>query len=393
MEDKIKRTQEFLKKYHMQGWLLYDFQKINNLALEFLEISSEMLITRRFFYFIPRTGSPVKIVHSIEAQVLNHLPGKTISYKDRKELLVALKSILFQLSPIAMEYSPSCLIPYLSKIDAGTYELISSFECKIVSSGLVLQHFTSTLDESQINSHIRAGRFLTDLMERAFDFIKTDFKNNKIITEYSVQQWIQNELEKNNFITDHEVICAFGKNTANPHYNPSKKSSLILKENDLILLDIFAKEKESKSIYADICQMGFVGKNLPQKVAEIINIVKKSQDLALEFLVEQKKKNKEIKGFKVDEICRDYIAKFNLQDHFTHRTGHNLYTCLHGPGAHLDSFETFDERPLIENTAYTIEPGLYFDQEFGVRLEIDILVKSEEIVVTTPIQKIVHHIF
>lgn len=392
MEKKIRDAQSFLREHHIEGWLLYDFHKINTLAYEFLEIPTDTIITRRFFYFIPKTGTPIKLVHSIESKVLDKLPGKTLFYKDVKSLKKALEEIVESCSSVAMEYSSDCSIPYLSKVDAGTVELIKSFGCDVISSAPVLQFFTSTLSEDQIKSHKNSGAFLVKTVDKAFNYIKECRHSNREITEYDVQQWILKEFEKEGFVSEHEVICAFGKNTADPHYVPSKNKSLKLESDQLVLLDIFAKENNNKAIYADICHLGFTGKKLPKKVEKALNLVKEAQDEALNFISQRVGQHRVVKGFEVDEICRGVITSQGMGQYFSHRTGHNLYTTLHGPGAHLDSFETIDERPLIPNTAYTIEPGLYFDQDFGIRLEIDILITKKDVVVTAPMKNIINYL-
>ncbi len=392
MREKLLNAQKYLKQHDIEGWLLYDFQKLNPFALEFLEIPEKNLITRRFFFFIPKTGEPVKIVSKIEPNILSHLPGETITYQSIDSLKTTLESVLENLSSVAMEYSPMCDIPYLSKIDAGIYELVKSLGVDVISSANILQYFSSTLNEEQIRSHKNSASFLVQTVENAFEFIKSALTNNKQISEYDVQSFVHEEFDKRGFYTDHDVICAFGKNTADPHYCPQKSSALKLENDQLILLDIFGKEKKPKSIYSDICFMGYTGSKLPQKIQETLDLVKSAQDEALAFISDRLEEKRLVRGFEVDEICRNVIKSKGFSDYFIHRTGHNLHMQLHGPGAHLDSFETVDDRPLIENTAFTIEPGIYFQGEFGIRLEIDVLIHDGKLEVTTPMKNIINYL-
>jgi Xaa-Pro aminopeptidase len=96
--------------------------------------------------------------------------------------------------------------------------------------------------------------------------------------------------------------------------------------------------------------------------------------------------NQPIAGWQADEAGRSLIVKAGFGDAFTHRTGHNIGTVLHGNGAHLDNLETHDERLLLPNTCFSVEPGLYFPGEFGVRSEIDMIARKNKAEVTGRIQ-------
>ena len=71
---------------------------------------------------------------------------------------------------------------------------------------------------------------------------------------------------------------------------------------------------------------------------------------------------------------------------FTHRTGHNIGTILHGNGANLDNLETHDERLILPDTCFSVEPGLYFPGEFGVRSEVNMVVRPGKAEVTGRVQ-------
>jgi Xaa-Pro aminopeptidase len=72
-------------------------------------------------------------------------------------------------------------------------------------------------------------------------------------------------------------------------------------------------------------------------------------------------------------------------DNVLHRTGHSLGESVHGNGVNMDDYETHDDRRLLAGTGFTIEPGLYFD-DFGVRSEINMIVRDRDAVVTGPLQ-------
>src|SRR5271165_6573407 len=92
--ERLHDVQRRLKEQHIDGWLLYDFQLSNPLALNFLLLPNDSALTRRFFYWIPSQGEPVKIIHAIEPKALEHLPGKTRVYFKWESLEAILTEVL-----------------------------------------------------------------------------------------------------------------------------------------------------------------------------------------------------------------------------------------------------------------------------------------------------------
>lgn len=390
---KVVEAQRYLKEYSIEGWLLYYFANNNPLALEFLEIPKEKHLSRRFFYWIPKQGDPLSIVHKIEPYVLDHMPGAKKFYQRWQELEKCLQEILNKKKAIAMEYSPYNALPYISKVDAGTVEMVEKCGVKVVSSGPFLQYFTSVLNEEQKHSQKEAGQFLDKIAEETFVFLSKCLKENKSLSEYQLQQWVLEHFDKQDFTTEYPPTCAFGVHTADPHYSPSKESSFLLKQNEPVLLDFVAKRKQKSSVYGDITRVGFTGSSIPAKYQKIFEVVKNAQAQGFDFIKKHFGSNKEVKGFEVDQVCRGFVEKEGYGDYFTHRTGHNLYLSVHGSGAHLDSFETFDDRPLIPNTCFTIEPGIYLPKEFGVRVEYDVIIHNNNTLeITSGVQEKIRQI-
>lgn len=391
--NKVSEAQKYLKQSNIDGWLLYYFSYNNPIALEFLEIPREKHLSRRFFYWIPSEGDPIAIVHKIEPYVLDHMPGIKKFYQKWQELESILQESLKHRKSVAMEYSPYNALPYVSKVDAGTVEMVEKCGVKVVSSAGFLQHFTSVLSEDQKYSQKEAGVFLDKIAEEAFCFLSKCIKENKPISEYELQQFVLEHFDKKGFITEYAPTCAFGIHTADPHYSPTKESAFLLKPNEPVLLDFVAKRKEKGSIYGDITRIGFVGSVITKKYQILFDIVKKAQKLAFDFIKERLGSNRVVKGFEVDVVCRSFIEKEGYGDYFTHRTGHNIGTSVHGSGAHLDNIETFDDRPLIPNTCFTIEPGIYLPNEFGVRVEYDVIIHDDKTLeITSGIQENIRQI-
>lgn len=382
MKPSFEDVQIALQKQHIDGWLLYDFRRCNDLACQFLEIPESQLLTRRFFYWIPVRGEPIKIVHAIE-NPLKDLPGKTLKFSSWQLLEQHLAETLKGSSRIAMEYSPRNAIPYVSKVDAGTIEVIRSFGIDVVSSCDILQKFTNVLSQQQVEMHLTAAEILDETAEKTWGMIFQAFKANKKVTEYDVQQFILQQFEEQDCMTDDPPICAVNEHSADPHYSPTKLTAEVIKPGDFILIDLWCKLNRPKAVYADITRVGVAAKNPTARQLEIFMIVKKAQQAATDLVKDRFATGKPLHGWEVDQAARDVITAAGYGDYFIHRTGHSIDTSDHGSGANIDNLETQEQRLIIPGTCFSIEPGIYLTGEFGIRLEYDIYVSLEGIVRVT----------
>ena len=82
----------------------------------------------------------------------------------------------------------------------------------------------------------------------------------------------------------------------------------------------------------------------------------------------------------------DILAAGGYGDFFIHRTGHSISTEVHANGANMDDLEIHDERQILPNSCFSIEPGIYLP-EFGVRSEVNVLVRAKSAEVTGKIQR------
>ncbi|MFA6598604.1 MAG: M24 family metallopeptidase [Ignavibacteriaceae bacterium] len=373
----IAVIQNILKDRNIDGWLLFDFRGSNDLALEILGIKKESHLTRRFFYFIPKTGSPSKIVNAIEEHNLAHLPGEKLSYSSHISLREQLTKALSGSKTIAMEYSPMNAIPYLSKVDAGTLELIKTFGVEIVSSADLITQFTALWSNEQYEENVPVAKTLVGIASNAFNFIKNNILARNTLTEYSVQQFIMDEFQAKNLITDFPPIVGVNENSANPHYAPDETTFKQIKENDFVLIDLWAKTPDDSSVWSDITWVGFVGKEVPEKYNKVWSIVKNARDAAFDLVEERFNNHQPVYGFEVDNASRKVIEDAGYGKYFIHRTGHSITTTLHGSGPHMDNYETKDERRLLPSTSFSIEPGIYLTGDFGIRSEIDVFIHDD----------------
>lgn len=386
---KIEQIQERLRAQQLDGWLLYNFRGTNVFATKILEMPADVFLSRRHFYFIPATGAPRKLVHSIEAHALDHLPGEKFIYSQWSTLDDGVKNVLGAAKTIAMEYSPKNAIPYLSKVDAGTIEYLRAFGVEIVSSGNIVQYFEARLNEAQYTEMLETAHVVRMTADAAFGFIGERLRTGKPVTEFDVQTTMLDVFRAHDLITYADPNCSVNGNGANPHYEPTKEHASPIHKGDYVLIDLWAKKNKPGAIYADITWVAYVGEVIPPKYQEVFDIVKGARDAAVDYLKQQFGAGKTVLGCEVDDVTRKYIADRGYGEHFIHRTGHNIGEEVHGNGAHIDNFETHDERELIPETCFSIEPGIYLPGEFGVRLEIDVYIsKDREVIVPgQPIQQ------
>ena len=386
---RISAIQATLKNYNIDGWLLYNFRQSNVFASKLLELPPHLTQMRRYFYFIPAQGTPQKLVHGIEQYNLDHLPGNKTVYVSWQSLQEGLKKALGGVISVAMEYSPNNAIPYVSKVDAGTVELIRSFGVEVVSSADIVQYFEARWTDEQRADQFETSKVLRKTVDVAFGFIGERLRAGQKVTEYDVQQRMLQYFKENSLVIDDAPNCSVNANGANPHYEPTKEIFSEIKKGDYVLIDLWAKKNKPESVYSDITWVAFAGRNIPEKYQKVFEIVKGARDTAVDYLKKEFASGRKVRGCDVDDITRKYIADKGYGEYFIHRTGHNIGVEVHGNGANIDNLETHDQREIIPETCFSIEPGIYLPDEFGVRLEIDVYISKEKKIVIPgePIQQ------
>jgi Xaa-Pro aminopeptidase len=378
----IQRT---LAMEQIDGWLLYDFHGLNPIAAKLTGLSgSGRMATRRWFYFIPATGTPKKVFHAIERGLLDGVPGVPVLYSGRRQFEQQVTDMLRGCKVLAMEYSPECNIPYLSRVDGGTVDFLRRIGMRIISSGDLVQRFEASWDEAAIASHRAASERLYRIKDRAFAFIAEKLGAGVAITEYDVQQAMLGWFRESGLVTDHPPIVAAQEHAGNPHYAPEAEGSRRIAPNELVLLDLWGKLDRPGAVYADITWTGHHG-TPPDRVLNVFDVAIAARDAAIARVQSAIASRQEVRGWEVDRAARDLITAAGYGAAFIHRTGHSLGEEVHGNGANMDDYETHDDRLLIAGTGFTIEPGIY-TSAFGVRTEINMVVSPDAADVTGPCQ-------
>jgi Xaa-Pro dipeptidase len=387
----ISEVQIQLEQTGLDGWLLYDFQGLNPIARKMVGVQGNLL-TRRWYCWIPRRGDSVVLCHQIEQQGFRSLDTQVRVFKSWTEMMDGLKDLLKGHGTIAMEYSPLCAIPYISRVDAGTVEAIAGLGKKIVSSANLVQYFQARWSAAQLQMHFEASHRLMAILFKTLSEIGDAVRRKASSTEYSVQQAILERFRQHELTTASPPIVGVNQNSANPHYEPAQDYAVEIRAGDLLLVDLWAKLNKPDAVYADYTWMAYLGQSVPERIQTVWETVKGARDATIAFVRENHAAQKPIQGWEVDIVTRKYITERGFGDFFIHRTGHNIGEDDHGTGANLDSLETKDERQLMTNTCFSIEPGIYLP-EFGVRSEVNVYLDPQRTVVTgDPIQTEIYSI-
>ena len=384
----LKSIQSALVEFGFDGWLLYDFRGSNVLAQRILQMPPGFMASRRYFYFIPANGTPKKLVHRIESDALDHLPGDKVVYLRWQELEAAIQAIVAGQKNVAMEYSSRNGNPYISRVDAGTVELVRSFGCEVVSSGDLISLFESTLTDAQLASHLEASEVTNAAFARSWKFIADQVRDKGFVEEMAVSDEIMRHFAENQMTTYHPPIVGVNGNGGNPHYETGTGADTKIVEGSFVLVDLWAKQDKPGAIYSDLTRTGFVGTSVPEKYTKVFNIVAAGRDAGVECVKSAFAAGRQPQGWEVDDAVRGVIEASGYGKDFCHRTGHSLAQEVHGNGTHMDNLETHETRRILPRTLFTIEPGIYLP-EFGIRSEIDVYIHADGQVQVTggPIQR------
>ena len=382
----VAAIQETLRKDGLDGWLLYDFHGSNPIATHLAGLADgPHMATRRWYYLIPADGEPRGLVHAIERHNLDGLPGDKAVYAGRRELDEGMSHLVAGMKRIAMEFSPDCAIPYLSRVDAGTADAIRRRGVEIVSSGDLVQRFEALWTTDQLASHRQASEALYRIKDRAFAAAADAVRAGRQLTEYELQQQMVQWFHDEGLVSDSAPVVAVGGNAGNPHYLPTAEICRPIVAGEVLLLDLWGKLTSPAAVFADITWVGVTANRVPDDVGRAFQAAAEARDQAVSLVQGAARAGGDLHGFEVDLAARAVLQEAGYGNHILHRTGHSLGESVHGNGVHMDDYETRDDRLVLPGTGFTIEPGLYFDT-FGVRTEINVFRGDNEALVTGPCQ-------
>jgi Xaa-Pro dipeptidase len=362
---------EVLTQAGLDGWLLFSFQGLNPVATRVLGLSG--MNTRRLFVLFPRTGEPVAVAHKIELQGLESFPGRVIPYARWTELHEALASLVSGRT-LAMEVSPRDAVPYLDRVPFGVIELLQSFGARIVPSGVLVSRFAARWSAEELEDHRVAAEVLADVARSVLRETVRDQTGR--LSESALQARVVAAVEARGLVFDEPPIVGFGPNSAKPHYEPRAGSDSVLRNGDLILLDLWAGRRRN-TVFADQTWIGFAGSRVPPQVDQVWRTVRQARDAAIESVRRATSEGRPMTGYEADRAARAVVEAAGFADAFVHRTGHSIDRNLHGSGPHLDDYETHDDRVLLPGVGFSVEPGIYLPGSFGIRSEVNVFMGTD----------------
>jgi Xaa-Pro aminopeptidase len=386
----LAALQSALREAELDGWLFYDHHQRDPLAYSILGLDATMHVTRRWFYLVPAKGEPRKLVHRIEAGRLDALPGAKAEYSSWQELELQLEGMLAGATRLAMQYSLRNAIPSVSMVDAGTVEMVRGWAKEIVSSADLVSRFEAVLSETQIRSHYAAQERIDRILDAAWKEIGGRVRAGNGAApgtdEFAMVVWLGEAMRREGLVWEHGPNVSCGANSADSHYEPVAERSGMIRSGDFILIDLWGKLQEPGAVYYDITWTGVLGREPSERERSVFATVREARDAAIAAVQQAFADRRPIAGYQADDAARAVIRASGYGERFTHRTGHSIGTEVHGSGANLDNLETHDVRLILPHTCFSVEPGVYFPGEFGVRSEVNMMTRPGAAEVTGRVQ-------
>ena len=379
----VTAVQGLLAVEHLDGWLLMDRDGENPIAERL--VAPEGHPSRPWFYMIPAKGDPIALVHSAEVRSFDHLVGKKLTYQGYRDLDKQLRVLLKGHNSIAVEYSPKAAVPAVSKIDAGTMEVIRAAGANVRSSDTLVQYTKAIWGDVGRTAHYVAVHHIVELRKEALAFVTKRLTSGATVSEYEVQQQIVHGMQVRGLVGPPPVVAA-GVNTADPYYVPTAAKTAQIGKGDLLVISLAAKLDKPEGIYAAQTWCAIADATVPDRIARAFETMTLARDQALALITEKARKKRPLTGAEVDDATRALIKKAGFADNVQHRTGHSLDNDFQGSGADLDDFEVKDSRTMTIGTGFTVGPGVYFPGQFGIRTEISAYLSVNGAEVTTPAQ-------
>jgi Xaa-Pro dipeptidase len=383
---RLSQIQAAIRAEGLDGWLLYEFRGLNPIALEV--VGQPRVVSRRWACFVPAQGEPRWLVHAIEQGALRDVAPVSATYVSWGEWREGLRALLEGAQRVAMEVSPGAAVPIVSRVDAGTVDLVRSLGVEVHTSADLVQVAVAVWTPDQLVSHRHAAEALLATQSATFEHVRQALAAGQPLTEMTIQGFMMEQFARQGLDTESPPIVGINAHAADPHFYTRAETDTQLRTGDFLLLDLWGREPQPDAIYGDITWVAYAGNQVPAHMQTVFDLVRQARDTAVAFARGRLQSGRPVYGYEVDDACRSVIAAAGYGPYFIHRTGHSIGTSDHGNGVNIDNLETQDRRRLIPGVGFSVEPGVYLPAEgFGVRLEIDCYVAEADVEVTTlPLQ-------
>ncbi len=374
----IERSRNAIREEGLSGWLFYNVFHRDQIADLVLEVPADRINTRPWICVVSLNRSPVKIVHRIEAGILQHLPGETILYSSREEFAHAVAKALPSAGSVAADYSST--IPVGSYLDHGAALFLESLGARLAPSDRLIARFLGTIDAAGFATHQAASMVLYAVVEETWARLGEAVRAGGPPREGEVRDWITAKFAAAGMESDAPPVVGFGVHTSDPHYT-AEAGGAALQPGDTVQLDIWAKQKTPGAVYADISWVGVCASEPSSRQLGVWNALHQAREAAVSLLEKRLAAGRSPSGAEVDKAARQELLSRGFAAGIRHRTGHSIGARVHGYGVNLDSVEFPDARPLTDGACFSVEPGLYLE-DFGMRTEIDCCIVDGRLHVT-----------
>lgn len=382
IETTLRSAREHLRSEEIDGWLLYDYRGMNPIFTD--AVGPVANVTRPCWLWVPVAGKPSLLVSYVDRGRFARLGIETSVWESRSQMRDRLRELLHGSRVIAMEYSPEGELQRVSRVDAGTLEMVRGLGVEVVSSADTVQYATQRWNCTELRSHQAAARKLDVIVQEAFGYIGERLPLRP--TEYDVAEFIRSRFMKEGLEAPDGPVVAVNEHGADPHFDPTPASSFVIRRGDWVLIDLWARLNGGANMFADITWTGYVGETVPPEHRRVFDIVVGARDAAVAAIAAHCEQRRRPQGWEIDKVARDRVTNAGYGEHFSHRLGHSIGREVHGNAVNLDSWETRDTRRLIPGIATSVEPGIYLPGRFGVRSEIDVYISESGPVITTAVQ-------
>ena len=368
--------QEAIRRENLDGWLFCNFRHRDTLADAILGIDGNGVNSRLWFYAVPACGEPFGLVHAVEAGVLDGLAGTKALYAGREDLGAALRPLAGKRWAV----HSSDTLTAVSFLDAGTAAFLEKTGLTLVSAAPLIQRFRGLLDEAGMAGHERAVDQLCGIVDLVWDRAQRAYAGKSPLCEGDLRDLMLEEMDRRGLVTGHPPIVAAGVNSGNPHSDITGRGSLV-REGDVIQLDLWAKERGPAAIYGDISWVGVFAREAAAETERCFADLVSAREGACRFIETELAAGRDVSGAMVDRETRKMLAARGYGEALKHRTGPGIAPECHGSGGNMDRVEFPASRLLLEGSCFSLEPGVYFSG-FGMRTEIDVYIARGKPVVS-----------
>ena len=364
--NKFEKAQQVLEEIDGDGWLI--------ICVEDSDVNSRFMLGveshARHYIYVGADGNHKIIAVEMEAPMIKRslknkgVNAKVVSYNSMKDLVDLLGSLINK-PRIALNFGEDILNPggtaFADYIRAGDYLSMKTLapQTEFISAAPIIDRLRSVKSPEELKDLRNVCKATIELLETFPNWVKVGMTENEVKAKLEYEYM---KLGKPSF----GAIIATGAHSADPHHNTSMKKI----EPGVLLIDTGLQIDEMCS---DITWTFWVGKKPVKEFTYAYKALFESKEVAHKFFTDGTPNNVPAKK------CREYLAEkgYDHEKLFFHGYGHSLGFEAHDIGGRI-SWKVPDNFKLKENMVYTSEPGLYWVEKWGIRLEDDIIIGKDK---------------